>query len=164
MHPCEQRQTDTQCHTQRSVLWNTHYPQPHPDTMGHPHTQHGWRRNLTHMGTQHNLHQVTHNSQQALKPTATPRHHTHDVTHAGTQQGRLPPRGTHSHPDIVHTQAQTLQSKWAQHCWTQTATPRCHTSRMMPIHSYTNTTYTKSSTATLCTDIAMINATHNISM
>lgn len=42
------------------------FTQPHPDTtrrgVMNLHTRHGRRRNLTHMGTQHNLHRVTHNS------------------------------------------------------------------------------------------------------
>lgn len=84
------------------------YPQPHPDTTGHPHTQHGQRQDLTYMGTQHNLHWVTHNSQQALKPTATPRHHTHDVTHAGTQQGRQ--------CLVAHTATQILSTRRHKHC------------------------------------------------
>lgn len=106
------------------------YTQPHPDTMQHrviTPSNTAWPETepITPMGIQHNLQRVTHNSRQALKLTATPGHHTHDATDTHRHLVRqAAPRGTHGHLNIVHTQAQTLQSKLARHLRTQTATPR----------------------------------------
>lgn len=77
--------------------------------------------NLTPMGTHNTTDTRTHNSRQALKAIATPRHH--GVTHAGTEASRqCPRRHLRATQILVHTEAQTSQSKLATS--SDTATPR----------------------------------------
>lgn len=137
------------------------YTQPHPHTTRrqaiYPYTQPGRNQNLTHRGTQHNLHQVTHNSRQTLKPTATPRHHTRGVTHANEADSapwhtRPPKYCPHTGTNITVKIGTTFSDT------------NSHT-RTLDICNYTNTTYTKCSTNTQYVSTERYpNATHNISM